>query len=126
MREPGAESDTRARSLLHGVRLFGLRRPGGGDDRPGLSGVARLDKRTKNLAKRMQPGEIAVIDHVDLDRVAADSLVSAGVAAVVNVAPSISGRYPNLGPEILLEAGVALLEGTGAGTAGAHPGPRST
>ena len=113
MSEPGAESDTRTRSRLRGVRLFGLRRSGAGDDRSGVSGTARLDKRTKNLAKRMQPGEIAVIDHVDLDRVAADSLVTAGIAAVVNVSRSISGRYPNLGPEILLEAGIAVLDDVG-------------
>ncbi|WP_106402776.1 putative cytokinetic ring protein SteA [Actinocorallia populi] len=113
MSEPGAESDTRARSRLRGVRLFGLRRSGAGDDHSGLSGTARLDKRTKNLAKRLQPGEIAIIDHVDLDRVAADSLVTAGIAAVVNVSRSISGRYPNLGPEILIEAGIAVLDDVG-------------
>jgi len=80
---------------------------------PGISGVARLDRRTKNLTKRLRPGEIAIIDHVDIDRVSADALVTAGAAAVVNVAPSISGRYPNLGPEILVAAGVALLDAVG-------------
>ncbi|GAA4093648.1 MULTISPECIES: putative cytokinetic ring protein SteA [Actinomadura] len=83
------------------------------DDRPGVGGVARLDRRTKNLTKRLQPGEIAVIDHVDLDRVSAEALVSCGVAAVVNVAPSISGRYPNMGPQILVEAGIPLLDDVG-------------
>jgi uncharacterized membrane-anchored protein len=78
-----------------------------------VTGVVRLDRRTKNLTKRLKPGEIAVIDHVDLDRVSAEALVDCKVAAVVNVADSISGRYPNLGPEILVEAGVPLVDGVG-------------
>ncbi|CAN5304495.1 putative cytokinetic ring protein SteA [soil metagenome] len=80
---------------------------------PGTIGVARLDRRTKDLTKRIKPGEIAVIDHVDIDRVSADHLVTCRVAAVVNAAPSTSGRYPNLGPEILLAAGIPLLDGVG-------------
>ncbi|WP_327636793.1 putative cytokinetic ring protein SteA [Kribbella sp. NBC_00482] len=80
---------------------------------PGVTGVVRLDRRTKNLTKRLKPGEIAVIDHVDLDRVSAEALVDCRVAAVVNVADSISGRYPNLGPEILVEAGIPLVDGVG-------------
>lgn len=80
---------------------------------PGTAGVVRLDRRTKNLTKRLRPGEIAVIDHVDLDRVSAEALVDRRVAAVVNVADSISGRYPNLGPEILVEAGIPLVDGVG-------------
>ncbi len=81
---------------------------------PGVVGVARLDRRTKNLSQRLKPGDVAVIDHVDMDRVSAEALVTAGTAAVVNIAPSISGRYPNLGPEILLAAGVPLLDSVGA------------
>jgi uncharacterized membrane-anchored protein len=73
-------------------------------------GVARLDKRTKNLTKRLQPGDVAVIDHVDIDRVSAEALVACQPAAVVNVASSISGRYPNLGPGILVDAGIPLLD----------------
>ncbi|HEX6198087.1 MAG TPA: putative cytokinetic ring protein SteA [Jiangellaceae bacterium] len=80
---------------------------------PGVSGVARLDKRTKNLTKRLQPGEIAIIDHVDLDRVSAEALVACAPAAVVNARTSISGRYPNLGPAILLEADIPLLDSVG-------------
>jgi uncharacterized membrane-anchored protein len=80
---------------------------------PGLAGTARIDRRTKNLGKRLQPGDIAVIDHIDLDRVAAESLVARSPAAVVNASPSISGRYPNLGPEILIKAGIPLLDGVG-------------
>jgi uncharacterized membrane-anchored protein len=85
----------------------------GGDGLPGITGVARLDPRTKSLTRRLQPGDIAVIDHVDLDRVSADALVSRQPAAVINVASSISGRYPNLGPRILIEAGIPLLDDVG-------------
>ncbi len=81
---------------------------------PGVVGVARLDSRTKNLTKRLRPGDIAVINHVDLDRVSAEALVAAQVAAVVNAAPSISGRYPNLGPGILAAAGIPLVDDVGA------------
>jgi uncharacterized membrane-anchored protein len=80
---------------------------------PGVIGIVRLDRRTKNLTKRLRPGEIAVIDHLDIDRVSAEALVQCGVAAVVNVSPSISGRYPNLGPEIIVAAGIPLLDDVG-------------
>src|ERR1022692_511158 len=79
----------------------------------GVTGRARLDRRTKNLTTRLCPGEIAIIDHQDLDRVSADALISRQVAAVVNVAPSISGRYPNLGPQLLVEAGIPLVDNVG-------------
>ncbi|HVU61742.1 MAG TPA: putative cytokinetic ring protein SteA [Mycobacteriales bacterium] len=78
-----------------------------------MIGHVRLDRRTKNLSRRLHPGDIAVIDHVDLDRVGAEALVARGVAAVINVAPSTSGRYPNLGPTILLEGGVPLIDDVG-------------
>jgi uncharacterized membrane-anchored protein len=96
------------------MRLVTLRRARAGDRPPGVIGAVRLDRRTKQLTRRVRSGEIAVIDHVDLDRVAAEALVGAQVAAVVNVAPSISGRYPNLGPDILLDAGVPLLDSVGS------------
>jgi uncharacterized membrane-anchored protein len=83
------------------------------EDLPGLTAVARLDRRTKNLSKRLRPGEIAVIDHVDLDRMAADALVARQVVAVVNAAASISGRYPNLGPQVLIDAGIPLVDDMG-------------
>ena len=75
--------------------------------------MARLDARTKRLIGRLQPGDVAVIDHEDLDRVSAEGLVGAGVVAVVNAGRSITGRYPNLGPLILLDAGVPLVDGVG-------------
>jgi uncharacterized membrane-anchored protein len=80
-----------------------------------IGGVVRLDRRTKNLTKRLQPGEIAVINHSDLDRVSAEALVATQVSAVVNAVPSVSGRYPNLGPGILLGAGIPLIDDVGEG-----------
>jgi uncharacterized membrane-anchored protein len=79
----------------------------------GTGGVVRLDKRTKNLTKRLRPGDVAVIDHVDVDRVSAEALVACAPSAVVNASPSTSGRYPNLGPEILVGAGIPLLDAVG-------------
>jgi uncharacterized membrane-anchored protein len=83
------------------------------DNLPGVAGPARMDRRTKNLSKRLCPGDIAVIDHVDLDRVSAEALIRRQVAAVVNAAASISGRYPNHGPQLLLEAGIPLVDDAG-------------
>ena len=83
------------------------------DDLPGVVGPARMDRRTKNLSKRLCPGDIAIIDHVDLDRVSADALIRRHVAAVVNATASISGRYPNHGPQLLLEAGIPLVDDAG-------------
>ncbi len=79
-----------------------------------VSGVARVGRRTKDLVKRLSPGEIALVDHADIDRVAADGLIDAGVAAVVNAAPSITGRYPNGGPLRIVQAGVILIDEAGS------------
>jgi uncharacterized membrane-anchored protein len=76
-------------------------------------GRCRIDRRTKNLVLRLMPGEVAVIDHADLDRVAAESLIEAGVAAVVNASPSMTGRYPNLGPLLIAAAGIPLIDDVG-------------
>jgi uncharacterized membrane-anchored protein len=80
----------------------------------GLVGRARVGKRTKDLTKRLEPGDIAVIDHADIDRVAADGLIDAGVVAVVNASRSITGRYPNGGPLRLVKAGVLLVDDVGS------------
>jgi uncharacterized membrane-anchored protein len=87
---------------------------GKAEEPPGIVGVARVDPRTKVLVKRLNPGDIAVIDHADLDRVSADELIDCRVAAVVNAAKSVTGRYPNLGPRLLLEAGIPLLDDVGS------------
>ncbi len=81
---------------------------------PGATGRVRVDRRTKNLTKRLRPGEVAVIDHDDLDRVSAEALVACRPSLVVNAGRSITGRYPNVGPEILLEAGIPVLDDVGA------------
>jgi uncharacterized membrane-anchored protein len=75
--------------------------------------TARVDRRTKNLVKRLRPGEVAIIDHEDIDRIAAEALIEAGASAVVNASRSISGRYPNLGPLLLAAAGIPVVDGTG-------------
>ncbi|HEV7421572.1 MAG TPA: putative cytokinetic ring protein SteA [Mycobacterium sp.] len=81
--------------------------------RPGVSGTARVDRDIDRLLRRIGPGDIVVMDALDLDRITADALVDAGIAAVVNASPSISGRYPNLGPEVLVANGVTLIDEAG-------------
>jgi uncharacterized membrane-anchored protein len=76
---------------------------------------ARADRRTKDLVKRLEPGEIAVINHLDVDLVAADALVDAGVVAVINAASSFTGRYPNLGPLQIVRSGAVLVDDVGIG-----------
>jgi len=78
-----------------------------------IHGVIRLDRKTKNLAKRLRPGDIALIHHADLDATAAEMLLERKTAAVINADCSISGRYPNAGPKILLEAGIPILDNVG-------------
>jgi uncharacterized membrane-anchored protein len=73
-------------------------------------GTARLGARTKHLVKRLHPGEIAVIDHVNVDRIAAEELIACGVAGVLNASPSSDGKYPNAGPLMLARAGVRLVD----------------
>jgi len=86
---------------------------GRAEEPPGIIAVARVDRRTKSITRRLGPGEIAVIDHADLDRVSAEELMRRKVAAVVNAAVSITGRYPNLGPQLLLDAGIPVVDGVG-------------
>jgi uncharacterized membrane-anchored protein len=78
------------------------------------TGPARLGRRTKNLARRLSPDDIAIIDHTDLDRVSAEELIESGVRVVVNVAPSQTGRFPNPGPLLLVRGGVRLIDAQGA------------
>ena len=72
-----------------------------------------MDKRTKDLLQRLQPGEVAVIDHEDIDRIAAEGLVQRKPVAVVNAARSSSGRYPNLGPLLLCSAHIPVVDDAG-------------
>jgi uncharacterized membrane-anchored protein len=79
-----------------------------------ITGTAQLGKKTKDLVKRLASTDIAFIDHEDIDRVSADGLVASGVKAVVNSAKSISGRYPNVGPRIIVDANILLLDDVGS------------
>jgi len=76
-------------------------------------GIARLDKRTKDLVKRLGADDVAIIDHVDMDRVSAEGLLATGVEVVINASPSISGTYPNVGPLLLTRGGVTLIDDVG-------------
>ncbi len=89
------------------------RSPDTSDDAADGGGTARVGARTKDLTKRLRPGDVAVIDHADIDRVAAEALVAAGPSAVLNAAASTTGRYPNAGPDILLQAGIVLVDDIG-------------
>jgi len=79
----------------------------------GTSGTLRAGRPTRSLLPRLRTGDIAVIDHVDLDRPTAQRMLDAGVVAVVNAQPMSSGRFPNLGPQLLAEAGVVLVDSVG-------------
>ncbi len=81
---------------------------------PGVHGTARVHRRTASALGRLRDGDVAVLDHLDMDRGTAQALVDAGVVAVVNAGPMISGRYPNLGPQLLVEAGLAVVDNAGA------------
>jgi len=80
----------------------------------GVHGRARVDRRTATVLSRLRPGEIAVLDHPDLDRRSAEDLVARGVAAVVNASACVTGRYPALGAQVLVDANVPLLDSCGA------------
>ncbi|TMK74771.1 MAG: hypothetical protein E6G49_02945 [Actinobacteria bacterium] len=99
---------SRTRSLLR------RRRHDPADPEATITGAARLGKRTKELVRRLDAPDIAIIDHEDLDRIAAEDLVATRVRAVINVAPFSTGRYPNGGPLTLAQAGVRLIEAAGA------------
>jgi uncharacterized membrane-anchored protein len=90
-------------------------RPAAAETRPReVRGIARLGKRTKHLVKRLRRGDVAILDHTDLDRVSAEDLIACGVEAVINTAPSSTGRYPNAGPLLLVQAGIVLVDAPGA------------
>jgi uncharacterized membrane-anchored protein len=78
-----------------------------------IKGKVRLDKRTKNLVTRLRKNEIAVIDHDDIDEVAANTLIHIRPQAIINVQPSITGRYPARGAYKLLKAGIPLIDEVG-------------
>ena len=83
------------------------------DTDAGVTAIARLDKKTKNLVKRLHPGEVAIIDHTDIDRVSAESLIEKKPSFVVNVACSLTGTYPNLGPLTIVASGITIIDEVG-------------
>jgi uncharacterized membrane-anchored protein len=87
-----------------------LSRRNGASAGAAIEGTARLGRRTKDLVKRLYPGDVAVIDHVNIDRIAAEELIAAGVRVVINASQSSDGRYPNAGPLLLVRAGVTLID----------------
>ena len=98
---------TRRRTL---ARAFRTNRNGRQTEPGPVHGTARLGRRTKDLVKRLDSGDVAVIDHRNLDRIAAEELIASGVRAVINVSPSSDGSYPNAGPLTLVRAGVPLVD----------------
>src|SRR5205085_1053062 len=103
-----------ARRTATHARRPGISLQGGRMSFVEVTGQAKLDRRTKDLVKRLSSNDIAIIDHTDLDRVSAEELVESGVRVVVNVAPSQTGRFPNPGPLALVRAGVRLIDAEGA------------
>jgi uncharacterized membrane-anchored protein len=91
-----------------------LSRRNGASAEEAIHGTARLGRRTKDLVKRLRAGDVAVVDHVNIDRIAAEELIATGVRAVVNASPSSDGRYPNSGPLLLARSGVALIDAVDA------------
>jgi uncharacterized membrane-anchored protein len=87
-----------------------LSRRNGAGSNEAIEGTARLGRRTKHLVRRLAPGDVAVIDHVNIDRIAAEELIATGVGVVINASPSSDGRYPNAGPLLLAQAGVVLID----------------
>jgi uncharacterized membrane-anchored protein len=79
-----------------------------------IEGTARLGRKTKDLVKGLKPSDVAVIDHLNLDRIAAEELAASGVRCVLNASPSSNGSYPNAGPLTLVRAGVTLVDAPGA------------
>jgi uncharacterized membrane-anchored protein len=87
-----------------------LSRRNGASAAEAIRGTARLGHRTKHLVKRLGSGDVAVIDHVNIDRIAAEELIETGVCAVLNASESSNGRYPNAGPLMLARAGIRLID----------------
>jgi uncharacterized membrane-anchored protein len=87
-----------------------ISRRNGASAESAIHGSARLGRRTKDLVKRLKPGDVAVIDHVNIDRIAAEELIATGTGAVLNASPSSDGRYPNAGPLQLVRAGIVLID----------------
>lgn len=91
-----------------------------------LSGPLRIESTVRTLVRRLRPGDIAVVDILDLDRQSAQSLVAAKPAAVVDVQAAISGRFPTSGPQVLLDAGITLVDQVGSDILSAQDGTEAS
>jgi len=87
-----------------------LSRRNGASAAEAIHGTVKLGRRTKHLVKRLGPGDVAVVDHLNIDRIAAEELIATGVRAVLNASESSDGRYPNAGPLMLVRAGISVID----------------
>jgi len=76
------------------------------------------------LLDRARPGDALVVDILDMDRPTARRILRREPAAVLNVAASYSGRFPVTGPALLVESGVALIDGLGSAASLLRDGER--
>lgn len=100
------------------MRILRYRRPRKPRDTYSFSGRAVLGLKTKEIVPKLDNTTIPIINHENIDRVAAESLVEAGVRAVVNAAGCSTGHYPNLGPLVLARSGIYILDRVGVGVFG--------
>lgn len=91
-----------------------------------LSGPLRIEPSVRALVRRLRPGDIAVVDILDLDQPSAQALAAAKPAAVVDVQAAISGRFPTGGPRVLLDAGITLVDQVGSSILSAADGAVAT
>lgn len=78
-------------------------------DTPGIHGHTRDCTGTHGTG-RLSDGDIAVIDQPDIGRALAQKFIDARVGAVVNTAAFSTGNVPNFGPQMMLDAGIVLVE----------------
>lgn len=75
-----------------------------------ISGKVRCGKLTKHLIPFLCPGEIAIIDHQNLDSVAANGLIERKVKAIINCSSSFTGQYVTYGAKAILDQGIPLFD----------------
>ncbi|MEJ7635549.1 putative cytokinetic ring protein SteA [Aeromicrobium sp.] len=78
-------------------------------DVKGIVGTVRFARRDSDVAS-LREGDIAVVDHPELDARQAQHLIDRRVRGVLNATPSSSGRVPNVGPQMLSRAGILLVD----------------
>lgn len=93
---------------------FPKRRQKSAPDGPGVTGPVR-HHRTLTELSGIRTGDIVIIDAKDLESEPAEALVERGVAAVINVSSTATGRFPNQGAHVLTAAGILLVDDVGEG-----------